>query len=183
MPNGGSDCCGTCWFNRKNQGERDWQRHADENIPPYCEIREIAVEDPFYTYCANHPHRRPDRDPIPIGPAMRHGGWEEERRVRTGQPDEWVSSENPRYVWKPSPDSEEIRQHLLNLLESVFEHMSRDRYPIGAGLGETIIRQLGEFREHRAVRYLVRIQENLKDSLDFMTDAASEALARIREDE
>ena len=75
---------------------------------------------------------------------MRHGGWEEERRVQAGQPDVLVSEENPRYVWKPSPDTEEIRRHLLNLLDSLFEHMSRDRYPIGAGLGETIIRQLGD---------------------------------------
>ena len=183
MPNGGSDCCGTCWFNRKNQGERDWLLYVDTSVPPYCEIREIVIEDPFYTYCANHPHRRPDRDPIPIGPVMRHGGWEEERRVQAGQPDVLVSTENPRYVWKPSPDSEEIRQHLLNLLDGVFEHMSRDRYPIGTGLGETIIRQLGEFREQRAVRHLEWIRENLKDSPDFMADAAREALARIREDE
>ncbi len=183
MPNGGSDCCGTCWFNRTNRGERDWLGHADKSIPPYCEIRDIAIEDPFYTYCANHPRRRPDRDPIPIGPVMRHGGWEEERRVRAGQPDELVSWENPRYVWKPSPDSEEIRQHLLNLLRSVFEHMASDRYPLGTGLAETIIRQLGEFREQRAVRYLEWIHENLKDSVDFMADAASEALARIRGDE
>lgn len=182
MPNGGSDCCGTCWFNRRNQGERDWQRHADENIPPYCEIRDIAVEDPFYTYCGNHPHRRPERDPIPIGPAMRHGGWEEERRVEDGQT--IVSSwENPRYVWKPSPDSEEIRQHLLNLLDHIFEHMSRDRYPIGAGLGETIVRQLGEFREQRAVEYLEWIRENFQDSPGLMADTARDALARIREDE
>ena len=146
---------------------------------PYCEIRDIAVEDPFYTYCANHPHRRPDRDPIPIGPVMRHGGWEEERRVEDGQTI-LSSRENPRYVWKPSPDSEEIRQHLLNLLNSIFEHMSRDRYPIGAGLGETIIRQLGEFREERSVRYLEWIRENLEDSLDFMAVAANEALGKIR---
>ena len=114
---------------------------------------------------------------------MRHGGWEQERRVRAGQPDEFVNWENPRYVWKPSPDSEEIRQHLLSLLASIFEHMVRDRYPIGTGLGETIIRQLGEFREKRAVRYLEWIRENLKDSLVFAADAANEALAMIREDE
>ena len=109
---------------------------------------------------------------------MRHGGW-----VQAGQPNVTVIRENPRYVWKPSPDSEEIRRHLLNLLASIFKHMVRDRYPIGTGLGETIIRQLGEFREKRAVTYLEWIRENLKDSVDFMADAASEALARIRESE
>ena len=61
--------------------------------------------------------------------------------------------------------------------------MVRDRYPIGTGLGETIIRQLGEFREKRAVPYLEWICENFEDSMGFMADAAREALARIREDE
>lgn len=114
---------------------------------------------------------------------MRHGGWEEERRVQAGQPDVLVSRENPRFVWKPSPDSEEIRRHLLNLLNSILKHMLRDWYPIGAGLGETIIRQLGEFREKRAVRYLERIRENFRDSPGLMTDVARDALARIRGDE
>ena len=77
----------------------------------------------------------------------------------------------------------EIRQHLLNLLKSIFEHMSRDWYPIGTGLGETIIRQLGEFREQRAVKYLEWIRENFQDSPGLTTDAARDALARIREDE
>ena len=73
MPNGGSDCCGTCWFNRKDRGERDWPKHVDNALPDHCEIRDLAIEDPFYTYCANHPHRRPERDRIPIGPVTRHG--------------------------------------------------------------------------------------------------------------
>ena len=166
MPNGGSDCCGTCWFNRTNQGQRDWLKHADKAVPPYCEIRNLAIEDAFYTYCANHPHRRPNRDPIPIGPVMCHGGWKD-----------MGLSEHPRVVWKPSPDSEEIRQHLLDLLESISEHIDNDRYPLGIGLGETIIWQLGEFRERRAVRGLDWIREHCADPL---ADAASEALAKIR---
>ena len=47
MPNGGSDCCGTCWFNRTNRGRRDWQQHRDESAPPYCEIRKVAIDDPL----------------------------------------------------------------------------------------------------------------------------------------
>ena len=140
MPNGGSDCCGTCWFNRTNQGERDWQRHADESIEPYCDIRSQAIEDPFYTYCANHPHRRPDRDRIPIGPIFRFAG---------------DYSSNAREVWVESPDTEEIRLHLLELLDEFFTMVSQDRYPIGPGIGEVVIRQLGEFREERA---LVRLR-------------------------
>ncbi len=182
MPNGGSDCCGTCWFNRTNRGKRDWTRHSDDRIPPHCEIRNLAIEDPFYTYCANHPHRRPDRDPIPIGPVMRHGGWEHQQRTDPDGRAVTEISEIGRYVWKPSPDSEEIRQHLLNLLSGIFEHMVKDRYPLGMGLGETVIRQLGEFREPRAVRHLEWIRENLRGSLDHLADASDDALARIQEE-
>ena len=45
-------------------------------------------------------------------------------------------SEHPRVVWKPSPDSEEIRQHLLDLLQSISEHIDNDRYPLGACAAE-----------------------------------------------
>ena len=164
MPNGGSDCCGTCWFNRTNRGERNWLKHRDELIPPHCEIRDLAIEDPFYTYCANHPHRRPDRDPIPIGPVMRHGGWE-------------PGGEKPRYPWKPSPDTEEIRQHLLDLLENFFEHVFKDRYPIGASLSQVIVWQLGEFKEHRATKHIEWISKNCPDH---WAETACEALTKIQ---
>ena len=165
MPNGGSDCCGTCWFNRTNKGKRDWVENRDRSVPPYCEIRNLAIKDPFYTYCANHPHRRPDRDPIPIGPVMRHGGWK------------GGFEEYPRTVWELSPDSEDIRQHLLSLLQSLYEQIRKDRYPLGIGLGETILWQLGEFGEQRAVEGLERIREQGEG---FLHEAASEALAKIQ---
>ena len=161
MPNGGSDCCGTCWFNRTNGGEAAFD-HRDNSIAPYCEIRDVAIENPFYTYCANHPHRRPDRDPIPIGPITRYAG---------------DGMSNDREVWLPSPDSEEIRQHLLEMLEGLAEHASEDRYPIGPSLAEVVIRQLGEFREERAEGHIRRISENPEG---YLSDVASEALAQIQ---
>lgn len=91
MPNGGSDCCGTCWFNAKNMGQAGYN-HARDSEPVFCTIRNLSIETPFYAYCANHPHRRPYRDSIPIGP------------VFTGD------SEGVRELWKPSLDTEEIRQ-------------------------------------------------------------------------
>src|SRR5262245_24932564 len=99
MPNGGSDCCGTCWFNAKNKGEAGYE-HADDPEPDYCSIRDLSIDDPFYTYCANHPHRRPERDKIPIGP---------------------VFAGDERELWQHSPDTEEIRQHLLALLAEIPE--------------------------------------------------------------
>ena len=166
MPNGGSDCCGTCWFNRTNRGERDTPSYDEESLPPYCEIRNLDIEDPFYTYCANHPHRRPDRDPIPIGPVTRY----DER-------DDGKTSPSPRYVWKRSPDSDVIRQHLLTLLNSLSDHLGKDYYPLGHGLGRTIVWQLGEFKERRAVRGLEQIREY--DSWG-LGSTAREALSKIR---
>ncbi|MDE2890704.1 MAG: hypothetical protein OXR72_21090 [Gemmatimonadota bacterium] len=69
------------------RGKRGWLEHEDESLPAYCEIRDFEVEDPFYAYSANHPRRRPDRDPIPIGPVMRHGSREQELRVEAGRLD------------------------------------------------------------------------------------------------
>ena len=161
MPNGGSDCCGTCWFNRKNRGEAGYKRaHGSE--APYCEIRDVEIEDPFYTYCANHPHRRPERDPIPIGPITRYAG--------DGMSDS-------REVWIPSPNSEEIRRHLLDMLEVFSEHVSKDRYPLGQRLGELVLWQLGQFKEQRAVERLEWISEN---GSEYLAKVARTALAKIR---
>jgi hypothetical protein len=137
MPNGGSDCCGTCWFNAKNKGEAGYA-HASDPEPAFCSIRGLALENPFYTYCANHPHRRPERDPIPIGPVL------------TGD------SSGARQFWQPSPDTEEVRQHLLTLLAAM-EQQPDSEYPIGVYADEVVVWQLGEFRESRAADGLRRI--------------------------
>ncbi len=137
MPNGGSDCCGTCWFNSKNKGEAGYD-HVGDPEPDFCTIRELPIDNPFYTYCGNHPHRRPEPDPIPIGP------------VFTGD------SFGAREVWKASPDTEEIRRHLLDLLDRM-EAKPQSEYPLGTYSDETVIRQLARFRETRAVEGLRRI--------------------------
>ena len=104
MPNGGSDCCGACWFNRSNSGKRG-SRNFNRDIPGFCEIRHLAIPNRFYTYCANHPYRRSSRDPIPIGPVYVHG------------------DNDVREFWQPSPDTEEIRQHLLDIVRAPEEHI------------------------------------------------------------
>ena len=161
MPNGGSDCCGTCWFNRGNHGESGYPERRNTRVAPYCEIRDVAIRNPFWTYCANHPHRRPDRDRIPIGPITRHVG---------------DSMKNDREVWRSSPDSEEIRLHLLALLENFVEHVMESRYPIGPDVGEVVLRQLGEFKEERAVERIRWVSENLPEP---WSGVACEALVRI----
>ncbi len=134
MPNGGSDCCGTCWFNLKNKDEAGYN-HSRDLEPDICTIRDLPIENPFYTYCGNHPHRRPVRDPIPVGPVF--AGVE-------------------RRLYQPSPDTEDIRQHLLGLL-SQMEESPQSEYPIGFYSDEVIVWQVGEFREIRAIEPLRRI--------------------------
>ena len=134
MPNGGSDCCGTCWFNAMNKGEAGYH-HASDREPAFCTIRSSPISDPFYTYCGNHPHRRPERDPIPIGPVL------------TGE---------ERELSQPSPDTEEIRQHLLSLLGKI-EERPRSEYPLGIFADEVVVWQLGEFKEARAVEALRQV--------------------------
>ena len=134
MPNGGSDCCGTCWFNRSNGGERG-SVNFNREIPSYCEIRSLAIPNPFYTYCANHPHHRPDRDPIPIGPVYVHGG------------------SGGREFWQPSPDTEDVRQHLLDIVRAPEERT--DGYPFFSPPPHIrAIEQLVEFGDGRVVEVL-----------------------------
>ena len=149
MPNGGSDCCGTCWFNLKNRGKPGYPEHTDDRVAPHCAIRDEPIEDPFYTYCANHPYHRPDRDPIPIGPIL------------TAE----LAGEFGfnRVVWKESPDSEEIRQHLLDLLVEDENTTGADRYPFFSNVMNIVIGQLVEFRERRALEHLELLAEQIEE--------------------
>ena len=168
MPNGGSDCCGTCWFNVKNRGVAGYA-YANDPSPSFCSIRQFPIPNPFYTYCANHPHRRPERDPVPIGP------------VFVGD------SEGARTVWKSSPDTEQIRLHLLSLLRDQ-ALQPRPEYPIGSGVDEAVVWQLGEFEEVRALVDLRRIaafDPSLREPTSFgrtreaLVELAHEAIVKI----
>jgi hypothetical protein len=138
MPNGGSDCCGTCWFNASNEGEAGYRLSRGPRPPAFCLIRSFTIESPYYTYCANHPYRRPERDSTPIGP------------VFTGD------SSGARELYLSSPDTEEVRQHLLALLAAM-EEQPASEYPAGTYLDEMVVWQLGEFREQRATDGLRRV--------------------------
>jgi hypothetical protein len=93
----------------------------------------MPIANPFWTYCSNHPHHNPNRVRIPVGPVFT------------------VNDDNyGRHVCAPSPDTEEVRSGLLDLIRATTGESSR-RYPGGYSLIEGAIRQLGEFRELRAV--------------------------------
>ena len=170
MPNGGSDCCGTCWFNRKNHGKAGFTKHMVETGLSYCEIRHFEIPDPFYTYCANHPHRSPERYRVPIGPI-------------------WIDRGEGREIWKDSPDGDDVRTLLLDLLARIKEQPNEE-YPIGASRDEVVVWQLGELREQRAIHNLERIVnfdprpftgEPLRRPRDLLVEAAKKALVTISE--
>lgn len=163
MPNGGSDCCGTCPFNKTNRGYRNWMDHRDSSIPPHCEIRDVSIEDPFYTYCANHPLRRQDRDRIPIGPIMRG------------------DASGNRSVWVESPDTEEVRQHLLDILMDTIEYGTRGFYPHGAPLSGVVVSQLYQFDEERVVTMLAPVVEELESRDEELSEHAESIRGLFRQ--
>lgn len=136
MPNGGSDCCGTCWFNSKNEGKPGYHG-ADKPGIVRCTIRNIETDDPFYTYCANHPHHNRQKISVPLGPVYR--------------------SKHPgRAVWIEAPKSEEITVQLLELLKSITNDV-QSIYPSPIDFEEIIIDQLTELKEKRAIPGLLDI--------------------------
>jgi hypothetical protein len=75
MPNGGTDNCGVCGFNRANEGV--WGRDdytSDERLDnAYCATRGVAIPNALWTYCVNcH-----SREPTPTGPICMVGLHEE----------------------------------------------------------------------------------------------------------
>jgi len=57
---------------------------------------------------------------------------------------------------QPSPDTEEVRQHLLELLLAIKERPAEE-YPMGMYGDELVVWQLGAFGERRALPELKRI--------------------------
>jgi hypothetical protein len=168
MPNGGSDCCGSCWFNERNKGEAGFGHARDPELS-FCSIRKFPIENPFWTYCANHPLRRPDRDVVPIGPVFVDAG----------------SFPYHRILLLASPDTEEVRQHLLELLLAIQERPERE-YPAAPYLEDVVVRQLGEWLEARALPGLERVAAfDPKPTKDHRTRkaliaAARDAIAKIK---
>lgn len=140
MPNGGSDCCGTCWFNSKNEDEPG-SYSSNKEVLVKCTIRDIEIPDPFWTYCANHPHHNVDKIVLPLGPV-------------------YVTDDYPysRKVWIKPPDNETIRQKLLEILDGIDVSLKKT-YPSSTDLYEEVIKQVVELKEKRALPMLLRIAQ------------------------
>jgi hypothetical protein len=139
MPNGGSDCCGTCPFNRKNRGEAGYS-HAQDPGPDHCEIRDLAIGGAaFWTYCSNHPNHNRELIRIPIGPVYVHG------------------ERHGREVWRQGPDTPEVRGEILRLLAAATPDPIDD-YPAGFALVEAAIIHAGAIGDARFDPHLDRIR-------------------------
>lgn len=134
MPNGGSDCCGTCWFNVKNEDQPGYHG-SNKGGKVVCTIRSLEIENPFYTYCINHPHHNPKKVAIPLGP---------------------VYSGDDRELLVPAPDNESTRKALLEVLAEM-EEAPLNEYPFGTGLDEAVIGQIAKLKEKRAIVSLKKI--------------------------
>lgn len=138
MPDGGSDCCMTCWFNSTHEGRRGLFPEAND-LPARCVIRDFPIDGIASTFCANHPNHTGTPLRLPLGPVLVCGSFPYDREVAI-----------------PSPDSEEIRLMLLGILESMPER-PKQGYANGDKVGDTAVKQLGLFREPRAVPGLRRV--------------------------
>jgi hypothetical protein len=64
MPNGGSDCCGNCSFNRAVQeiGQPEQYQFDEFCRLSNCTLRNLKITNPFWTYCNNFHHRKLQSD-------------------------------------------------------------------------------------------------------------------------
>lgn len=161
MPNGGSDCCGSCRFNRANAGLEDHGPLYREDMErvheaSHCEIRRLDIENPFWTYCANHTSRMKRRVSVPLGPVYVH---------------EWIYVVNSdgvrvpvsnRVRWVDAPDTEEVRTQLLRFLVEL--ELLSDSYPWhGKDLVHEVVDELERLREPRAIPILEQIAMDLSE--------------------
>jgi hypothetical protein len=171
MPNGGSDCCGTCPFNTKT---KDGMSHAQDPELDFCRIRQLTILDPFWTYCANHLHHNKALVELPVGPVF--------------QADDAPGGYG-RKIWVESPDTEEIRLFLLNQLQQIQELPRAGEYPSPYSWDDIVVWQLGAFKESSALDDLKRISvfdpetinpaDPFKRKRALTVELAKEAIAKI----
>ena len=149
MRNGGSDCCGTCSFNRSLKGQC-----------PKCELKQRHFEplrDP------RSGHRGPvlylmRRSPEPRTKPTPHPN----RNRYTFSAPATPSAETGREVWQPSPDPEEIRHHFLDIVRLPQEHADGSYHFHTRPANVEALMRLLECRDARLVPALGDIDQRAK---------------------
>ena len=114
MPNGGPDNCGSCGHFSSGH----FYSNKGRRMPGICALRGEEIQDPSWTYCANHPEH--SGEDLPIGPIYQaKDGSTGYRRIP------WKNAPTPRksgkgYGRSPSlgktpPTPPEIRQRLREI--------------------------------------------------------------------
>ena len=96
MPNGGPDNCGSCGHFSSGH----FYSNKGRRMPGICALRGEEIQDPSWTYCANHPEH--SGEDLPIGPIY---------QAKDG------STGYRRIPWKNAPDTPEIRQRLREIAQ------------------------------------------------------------------
>lgn len=161
MPNGGSDCCGTCCFNelRETPAEEEGRPRKGR-----CTLRGLDIDHPFHKYCINHPRHNRREIQEPIGPIFTTGKYP-----------------NSRVPCEPAPDSPEIRARLLALLDDVTFGNTRSSYPFrGMFFDAIVLNHLAELKERAALPGILRFLKEAKDKfLQPRTEAPTVRTAHI----
>ena len=122
----------------------------------HCEIRGLDIENPFWTYCANHTSRMKRGVSVPLGPVYVHE-WKEV--VNSDGVRVPVSNRIP---WVEAPDTEEVRTQLLQFLKEL--ELLSDSYPWhGKDLVHEVVDELERLREPRAIPILEQIAKDLSE--------------------
>jgi hypothetical protein len=144
--------CSDCSF----YGKLTAERRGTSPMVPGCEIRKTEIADSVSSWCANHTRLTDPSDHIPVGPVWSREGARTEILVET-------------------PDTQKVRNHLLNILERVdacsFDELSeRER---------SAIWQTKRFGDRRATVHLDRIESDFE--VDWETEWSRERWSFIEE--
>lgn len=142
MPNGGWDCCAECPHSRQGVGsDHPSGRDGDARQNVSCMFRSLPIQDPYHTYCANHPEHNRKGIRFPVGRVFGHAG-DQRRMILVGVPNL----------------SQRHRRALLRLVRRISTDQSdRDDSPFITSFDVEVVTHIGLLGDIRALAPLSRI--------------------------
>ena len=165
MPNGGSDCCGTCWFGISVANS------AAGTLTTESRAIAKSVVWTFRTGSGPTVQTTPTTvrvetsarlAPVPAGDSVQTTP----TTVRVETPsrsDRYAIDDalrSTRKEWQPSPDTEGIREHLLDIVRVPDEHRDTGYHFFTHPAHIAAIEQLLEWRDPRLISALEEIAQN-----------------------